>query len=109
MNPVAILGLISNLYEQIAALQAENENLQPYAAGEGRGAGLPEGAVGWYLANGRRVYPAPDGSFVAADEGGWIDGTRPSVAAWLSSANPRGTVSDPAPSPPTGPTFVQNC
>lgn len=32
MNPAAILALIGNLYEQIVALQAENDQLRAAAA-----------------------------------------------------------------------------
>lgn len=36
------------------------------------------------LANGRKVAQVPTGEWVAADDGGWLAGVRPTADAWLT-------------------------
>lgn len=79
-NDTAIVLMLADRQRDIEALRAEVERLQQDVR-----PALPDGADGWSLPNGRRVYPAVDGGFAAADEGGWLDGTRSTVAAWATS------------------------
>lgn len=83
--------LIADLNAQVRALQAENAELhEQVARAEQAPPSLPDGADGWCLPNRRRVYRVDSGEYVAADEGGWLPGSRPSVRAWLTGDDETG-------------------